>query len=336
MVEKEKLMKQFRSTIIIFIIFIGFTGYYFLVEKKKTKVVEEKKIYIFDYNKDDINTLEFTDMSDGSSIILKKDKDWKIEKPVEIQASKNTVEGIISELAVLSADRDITGNMQNLKKYSLDVPKFKIKFSIGNVSQVLFVGIKNPTEDLYFVKVEGKDNIYTANVSSVDKFIGKKIADLRDKDILKVTENEIQNIDLDLKNKGKMSIKKNNEGKWIINTADKKDLSSEIQNVIDELTSLSIEEFVEKGPSDQKDLGLEKPYYSVKVYKKQGDPVSINFGKIENNLVYTVKNNENNIFRIRRNIIDSIENLYVNMKGKQDISGTSKVPKKNIGEKNEH
>lgn len=313
MVEKEKFVKQFKSTIIIFAIFIGFIGFYFLVEKKKPKVTEEKIIHIFNFNKDDFKTLELTDMTDGSGFLLKKDKDWKIVKPSEISASINTVDGMISELAVLSADRDITVNHQRLKPFGLDVPKYRIQFSLANESHTLHIGIKNPTEDFYFVKEEGKDNVYTVNVLSVDKFIKINLSDLRDKEIMKIHENEIKKIDIDIKNKGKLIIEKNNENKWIIQTYNGKDLDTEIQNIIDELTKMSIEEFIDKGSSNIKDYGLEKPSYSVKVDKNQGDPVSFAFGKIENNLVYITKNNDKKYFKVRRNIIDSIENLYINM-----------------------
>jgi hypothetical protein len=328
LVEKEKFMKQFKSTIIIFIIFLGFTGYYFLFEKKKTKVVEENKLLVFNFNKDDFKTLELSDMSDGSGILLKKDKDWKIEKPVEMPASIKTVDGMISELAVLTADRDITENKQQLKTYGLDVPKYKVKFSLENETHTLFIGIKNPTEEFYFVKEDTRDNIYTVNISSVDRFIRKNITDLRDKEFLRISEDEIRKIDIDINNKGKLIVEKNKENKWMIQNAIKKDLSKDIQNVFEELNSLTIEEFIEKGSLNLKDYGLDKPFYSVTVDTIHDGSINLCFGKMENNLVYVTKNKEKIFFKVRRNIIDSFENLYINMKEKQDLSDPERDQKK--------
>ncbi|MEW6088548.1 MAG: DUF4340 domain-containing protein [bacterium] len=191
-------MKQFKSTVVIFVIFIGFISYYFLIEKKKTNKEEEQKIYIFNLIKDDFETLELTDMSDKSTFLLKKEKDWKIITPCEMPASKKTIDGIISELAVLSAQRDITKKNQRLKQYGLDVPRYRIKFSLKNESHTLLIGIKSPTEEFYFVKEENKDNVYMVNAVAVEKFIKKHLADLRDKEFLQVPEEKIKKININL------------------------------------------------------------------------------------------------------------------------------------------
>ncbi|MFH1287831.1 MAG: DUF4340 domain-containing protein [bacterium] len=155
-------MKRFKSTIITFIIFVGLAGYYFLIENKKTNETEEKKLYIFNFEKDDFKTLELIDMSDMSSFLLEKGKNWQ---------SGDTADEIISELAKLSADRDVTKDVRDLKHYGLSIPKYKVKFDVGSESHTLYIGNKNPTEDFYFVKEEGKDRIYTVDVDSINKFI---------------------------------------------------------------------------------------------------------------------------------------------------------------------
>ncbi|MDD5772609.1 MAG: DUF4340 domain-containing protein [bacterium] len=310
-------MKQFRSTIVIFILFVGFIGYYFLVEKKKPDTAEEKKIYIFNVNKDDINTLELTDMSDKSSFQLKKDKDWKMVKPIEISASKNTIDGIISELAKLSANRDVTEEVQNFKKYGLSIPKYKIKFSIGNEYHTLLIGEKNPTEEFYFVKEEDKNNIFTVNTASIDKMIKKSLSDLRGKEFLRIAEEKIKKIEITIKNKGNYAIEKNKENTWIVANSAEKGLDHDIQNVIEELGNISVEEFIDGSSRDLKEYGLDDPLQKIKIYMDQGEPVDLNFGEIKNNLVYTMGNKDKKILKVRRNIIDSIENLYINMNGKK-------------------
>ncbi|MEW6088207.1 MAG: DUF4340 domain-containing protein [bacterium] len=131
------------------------------------------------------------------------------------------------------------------------------------------------------------------------------------------------NSSINIKNREKLDIEKNKENKWLIAGAEEKSLNQDVQNIINELGNISVEEFVGKGPSSLKDYGLADPFYSITVDIDQGETVSLSFGKIENNLVYTMKNREKMFYRVRRNIIDNLENLYVN-KEKKDAAAAKK------------
>lgn len=143
-------MKRFSSTVIIFIFFIGLAGYYFWVEKKKPDIAEKKKIYIFNFKKEDVKALELIDMSDITHYPCGE---------------------LASELTNLSVERDVTKDVQNFRHYGLSIPKYKIKFNVGSESHTLYIGDKSPTGDFYFVREEGKCKIWTVDAASIDKFI---------------------------------------------------------------------------------------------------------------------------------------------------------------------
>lgn len=149
--EKKRFMKLFKPTIVIFILFIGLASYYFLAK------TEKKTIYIFDFKKEDIKALELIDMSD---------------------LTRYPCDELASELTNLSVERDVTKDVQNFRHYGLSIPKYKVKFNIGDKSRTLCIGNKSPTGDFYFVREEGKRKIYTVDAVAIDKFI-KRSASLK-------------------------------------------------------------------------------------------------------------------------------------------------------------
>lgn len=146
MVEKKRFMKRFKSTVVIFLLFVGLTSYYFLAK------TEKKTIYIFDFKKENIKALELIDMSD---------------------ITHYPCDELASELTNLSVERDVTKDVQNFRHYGLSIPKYKIKFNVGDKSHTLCIGNKSPTEDFYFVREEGKRRIWTVDAATIDKFTKK-------------------------------------------------------------------------------------------------------------------------------------------------------------------
>lgn len=177
------MKKLFKPSFITLAIFVLLGIFVIFIDKGKKEKEEKVSIFAQEVKEEDITKFELNDIEKNTNIICEKSGSeiWKIVSPEKYETDKDTLNGIINNFINPAVDRKLTES-SDLKNFGLDNPKFKIKVTTkDNKENVLIVGNLTPTQNLYYVKDQYKDQIYTVYSYCIDG-MKKDIKSLRKKE----------------------------------------------------------------------------------------------------------------------------------------------------------
>ncbi|MCM8803800.1 MAG: DUF4340 domain-containing protein [Candidatus Omnitrophica bacterium] len=318
-------MKNFKKTILLFIILIAVGTYYFYEIKssseREKKRSESKRLFIIDKNK--ITSL-FIKNGDKEIEIVKKNQDWII-KDKNYQCDKNEIDGIINKISSLEFEREIEG-ISDFSQYGLDNPSKIIKFQQNGEKYILYIGNESPTGS-YLYATKDKIDLFLVDKWDLNNILEKEIFDLRDKRIMPVdiVKTDIEEIEI---KKGEKLISLINKGDgWYINNpiddlADKEKIEKIIENIIDG----KVKNFEED--KKEKECGFEKPSAIFKI-KVKNNEYFLYLGKKMDDLYYAKNSEKPYIFLIEDKILEDIPEEINNLRSKKvfdfDISEVNEI-----------
>jgi hypothetical protein len=161
---------NFRTTLILLAILmaIGAAIYWEDFRPGLPSNQETRATQVLNIEAKDVNGLEVT--YQGQSIALQKETEstWKMTRPEEAEADFSSVETVVARLAVLNANRALTGTVEAPSAYGLDKPmaEAKIKTTQGK-TEIIMVGDKSPDESAYYVKRADSGSIYLVSTLTI-------------------------------------------------------------------------------------------------------------------------------------------------------------------------
>jgi hypothetical protein len=191
-------MGRGRSTLILFVLALGFGGYLYFVDSKRPVVDESAKKKVFSYEADKINQLELKSAG-GEVTALRKDASgtWTIVQPAEAAADRNAASEVATSLANLEEDRVVDENASDLKAYGLAEPRIDVTFHVEGEKEPkrILVGDKNPTNMGLYAKLPSGNRVFLVG-ATLDTTLTKSTFDFRDKSALKFEQDKVTSIDL--------------------------------------------------------------------------------------------------------------------------------------------
>ncbi len=130
----------------------------------------------------------------GTIVCEKKDNQWQIIKPKKYASNHKAIDRLSQVFMKLESIKFLTDS--NLSKFGLAKPKESFSFWIQDEKKyTLYKGNKVPGESSFYVRTNLSKEVYTLS----DRFmgsqgLGKRLNDLRDKDFLKLKENQLTTI----------------------------------------------------------------------------------------------------------------------------------------------
>ena len=137
----------------------------------------------------------------AAPVVLGKDSAaaWTITAPKAYRADQDTVNGILTTVSSLNADRLIDEKASDLSQYGLSQPSLELDVALkGNQTKKLLVGDDSPSGGGSFAMLAGDQRVYkiaTFNKSALDK----SVDDLRDKRLLTEDFDKVSQIELNAK-----------------------------------------------------------------------------------------------------------------------------------------
>jgi hypothetical protein len=137
----------------------------------------------------------------ATSVVLGKDASgaWTITSPKAYRADQDTINGILTTVSSLNADRLIDEKASDLSQYGLAQSTLEIDVMLkGNQTKKVLVGDDSPAGGGSFAMLAGDPRVYkiaTFNKSALDKSVN----DLRDKRLLTEDFDKVSQIELNAK-----------------------------------------------------------------------------------------------------------------------------------------
>jgi hypothetical protein len=273
-------MKKFRLSLIYIGIAVLVGAYIYFFERGPAKTDEQSKTKVFDsFVADDIRKIRVEHF--GATLTAMKDpidieKDgqgvWQVTAPKKYRADENTIRTMLSTIGDFNPE-NVIENPADLVEYGLNSPTARCALvNQAGVSFVLVVGNKNVTDSSFYTKTADKKAVYLLTSYGVG-LMTKGLNDYRDHTFLKTDLVLAQKIEMSYGEKS-VVFEKGKDNDWsILKPIKTKADATRLRDLLTNINTLRIEEFVTDQPSGLEPYGLDRPRGVFKVWPSEGDAV---------------------------------------------------------------
>jgi Domain of unknown function (DUF4340) len=231
---------------------------------------------------------------------------WDFTKPSDVRADEDNVSGLLSAVSSGTFSKVANEKAEDLGKYGLVNPSIRLTaVSESGQKQTLIVGKK--TSDGYFARDESRPTIFVIN-DDLYKKLTQGFGDLRDKDFVHVTENDVDKIDLrDSNGTVAMSRKPGGDFDWVVDApANLKGKSAASWKVFSALTSARADDILDHPPAAvlQK---FKKPAVEIDFTQKSGKMLSVKLSNAEGDFVYGQSTASPSVYKLKKSILKDLD-----------------------------
>lgn len=298
----SRVDKQYKSTLVLVILFAVALGAYFGYQKygpKDGATKEEDKtakINIITSKKEDINEVEIKN-SNSDLILVKNNGKFELKDKLSIDLDQVVITNLVDTLSNLTATKEI-GDITNMSDFGLGVPFTSLSFKVAGVpGKTIDIGDK-VKERGYYMKVAGTTKVYIIDKASSDNLV-LDLEAMRNKQVLNLKKEDINFLGLNKLKETTFEVAADNAmgGVWTVKKPfNIKGDDVKINEMANAITGMKVKEFIEVGKKNLAEYGLETPATTLKVGVKGSEPTRIFFGsEKEGQGRYVMKEGSNEI-----------------------------------------
>ena len=206
---------KFKSTLTMAIVLSTVASYYYFVDipqEKKKKEEKERAEKIFQFEKDRVESITLA-KKDQKITILKKDGQWRIEKPLQVNADVEAANFLVTILKNARFTRVVDENPSNFTQFGHQEPQLKVTLRLQDgKEQTLRLGDDAPIGSFLYVQRKNETEVLLSPTDRKD--LDKSLYDLRDKTVLSVSEQEVTDVELSGEGVALHLIQKNKQ--WVV------------------------------------------------------------------------------------------------------------------------
>lgn len=243
-----------RGVILAIIVFICLGLYVFFVERGKP--LPGGKELIFNFKKDEVKRLILKNREKEIVLEKEKDKKWQIISPLFTKADDGVVDEMVKDLSSLEARQSLEVDPSEWRDFGLREPENEVTILIGDRSEKVSFGDKNPAGTSVYTRVRGRDKIYLVSTYLANSF-KKEVYDLREKRVLLFDKEKVSGIEILYEGIDILVEKRGDQWQVLKPVKDKGD-KYEIDGLVSDLHDLKAVGFIDKIEKG-KSYGLDKP-----------------------------------------------------------------------------
>lgn len=288
-------MKKVIIAMVALLVVAGGSFGAFLAVKNKSDNETKKQVSeladnaLFSFDSDSITEINF-DCPDGQYRAVHEDDTWKLDSG-EFTIDQTYMSTLLTLVSDFTAETNF-GEADSSKKamYGLENPAETITLTDGTNSYKIYVGNITPTNDYYYIMVEGKDKVYT--VDSIQGSVLKvSRMMLKAKDLIPYDNGEIQQITVRKDGKTMYDLTFDSETSTWSLPEEYSNLpfdQTAVTSMLTTLTRLEAQQMLEENLEDLSKYGFDKPVAEVTVKGLDGTEKSfLTGGKNDENRTYT-------------------------------------------------
>jgi hypothetical protein len=282
---------NWRTTLALAVIAIG-TGLYikFLDKGPSTEEAKRQAGNVVNFERDKIDGIviqngedkidirrQHNPPKDGSAAADK----WRLETPIKDQADNALVGSVLSDLESWQKDatipaKELEADKNKLNEFGLNKPKLRLKLIGQGAPPEIFFGKDAALEGKMYVRFENSKETFVAN-QSIKKAIEKKPDDFRDKKLTDLVMAQVSRVVLKT-TAGEMDLQKQGDHWEIVKPLRARGDDQKIGDLIAQVTTAHIQQFVADDRGDLHPYGLTEPRGSITLFgpdDKQGQTLQI-------------------------------------------------------------
>ena len=280
---------NFKTTLIILVVFILLGGVYFFfgrpspdAEQSKTDMQKIREVYAL--NKDKIRQirLSFKDESYQSLTLAKNaDGTWQLTAPLAADADPPKIDEMLQDLLEKKVKQTLEA--EDLAQYGLQPPNIRVELWIAGESPVktFLIGDKTVNYSVY-AKEQSESHIFLIESSALNDFT-KSPSDLRDRSVFKFSPAEIATLRLEVVGQPEILCEKQGAlnpdaaeeaGEWkMTQPVQAKADARAVEEIVSALADLKAVVFEADGDYEPANYGLDQPQITVTLQSNTGDQI---------------------------------------------------------------
>src|SRR6266705_1697110 len=261
---------HWRNTLILAFIALAGFAYFRFLEMKRPSTEEAKRqaqnVVNFDRNKIDGIVIQ---NGDQKIEIRRRENKWRLETPIKDQADGALVENLLSDLETWQKEgtipaKAIEADKSKLTEYGLNNPKLKLRLLGQGRPPEIWFGKDAALEGRMYVRLQNSKETFLAK-QSIRKDIDKKPEEFRDRRVTDLTTAQVRRITLKTP-AGEMELEKKADHWDIIKPLRARADDGKVGDLISQITSAHIQQFVADDRGDLRPYGLAEPRGSITLF----------------------------------------------------------------------
>ena len=318
---------NFKTTLIILLIFIIFGGSYLLFFQGKPAdesdadqpkigdayalVIDEIRRLRISFNDTAYTPLSLTKDVDGA---------WRLTEPIAGDAQGAKIDEMLGDLLNKKIKRTL--EVTTLTEYELDPPKIQIQLWTADETpaKTFLIGKRTVNYSVY-AKEGSEPHIFLIESSALEDFT-KSASDLRDRSALKFDPEEVTALTLRVMGESAIRCRKRETNLWqmdepVETAADAK----EIESVLSALDALKVAVFVEDDAADLAAYGLDKPRIQVRLDLSDSGTKALLIGGDDKatGRIYTKRANFDAVYAVNSEIYTVLNKSVFDLRSKRVI-----------------
>ena len=261
---------NWRTTLVLAAIALAVFAYFRFFELKHPSTEEAKRqaqnVVKFDRTKIDGVIIQ---NGDEKIEIRRRDNKWRLETPIKDQVDSSLIENLFSDLeswqkdATISA-KEIDADKSKLNEYGLNKPKLKLKLIGQDRPPEILFGKDAALEGKMYVRLGDSKETFLAG-QSIKKDIDKKPEEFRDRKLTDLNTAQVSRLVLKTP-AGEMELQKKSDHWDIMKPLRARANEQKVGDLIAQVTSARIQQFVADDRGDLNAYGLAQPRGSVTLF----------------------------------------------------------------------
>src|SRR6266481_2595401 len=261
---------NWRTTLILAMIALGVLAYLRFFEMKQPSTGEAKRqaqnVVNFDRNK--ISGIVIQN-GDEKIEMQRRDNRWRLEAPIKDQADSSLIESLLSDLENWQKDdtisaKEIETDQGKLNEYGVNRPKLRLKLIGQDRPPAILFGKDAALEGKMYVRFENSKETFLAG-QSVKKDIDKKSEEFRDRKLTGLITAQVTRVTLKTP-AGEIELQKNGDHWDIVKPLRARGDDQKIADLIAQMTTARIQQFVADDRGDLHPYGLAEPRGSITLF----------------------------------------------------------------------
>ena len=261
---------NWRTTFVLAAIAIAVFAYFRFFELKQPNTEEARRqaqnVVKFDRTKIDGVIIQ---NGDEKIEIRRRDNKWRLETPIKDQVDSSLIENLFSDLeswqkdATISA-KEIDADKSKLNEYGLNKPKLRLKLIGQDRPPEILFGKDAALEGKMYVRLEDSKETFLAE-QSIKKDIDKKPEEFRDRKLTDLSTAQVSRLVLKT-TAGEMELQKKSDHWDIMKPLRARANEQKVGDLIAQVTSARIQQFVADDHGDLNAYGLAEPRGSTTLF----------------------------------------------------------------------
>lgn len=271
-----------RTTLILLALAIASSCWVIFYEKDRPNTEEAKRRSqnVLNFERENVEGIVIQN-GDDKIELRRSDGKWRLETPIKDQADRTAIDTLLTDLESWQKDqtfsaKEIDGDKNRLEEYDLARPKLRLKLLGKEMPPEIWFGKDAALEGKMYVRFENSKDVFLVR-QTVRAGISKKPEDFRDRKLTDLTTAQVMRVVLKTA-AGEMEMQRKGDTWEIVKPLRARGDSQKIGDLLSQITTARIQQFVAEDRGDLQAYGLAEPRGSVTLFAaddQQGQTLQI-------------------------------------------------------------